>query len=243
MKVSEYFYINIVSLIHSTEYNEDCWYIVCTDDYFHCCVIFTMKTKKKADYKVVEFICWIKNQTEFRLKWAWIDNEMEFGEKALTKWLKKNDIDYELTILYTPQQNSVAEWINDFINIKTKAMIIDEYLHQDLWLKTVSTAVYILNQTLSQTIVNNKVSLQLWRKILFEKLFIVNISHLQIYECRCYIYILKKQQQQGEKFASWAMNEKLIDYKNNHIYRIWVQDKEKDECVIRTWDVVFDEGL
>ena len=29
------------------------------------------------------------------------------------------------------------------------------------------------------------------------------------------------------------MNEKLIDYKNNHIYRIWVQDKEKDECVVR----------
>ena len=30
------------------------------------------------------------------------------------------------------------------------------------------------------------------------------------------------------------MNEKLIDYESNHIYRIWVQDKEKDECVVRT---------
>ena len=39
------------------------------------------------------------------------------------------------------------------------------------------------------------------------------------------------------------MNEKLIDYENNHIYRIWIQDKEKDECVVRIWDVVFDEEL
>ena len=39
------------------------------------------------------------------------------------------------------------------------------------------------------------------------------------------------------------MNEKLVDYKNNHIYRIWVQDKEKDGCVVRTWDVVFNKKL
>ena len=39
------------------------------------------------------------------------------------------------------------------------------------------------------------------------------------------------------------MNEKLVDYEDNHIYRIWVQDKEKDGCVVRTWDVVFDEKL
>ena len=108
-KTDEYLYINIVDLIHSTKYNEDCWYIVCTDNYFHCYFIFTMKTKEEADYKVVEFIHWVKNQTEFRLKCVWIDNEMKFGEKALTKWLEKNGIDYGLIILYASQQNSVAE--------------------------------------------------------------------------------------------------------------------------------------
>ena len=243
IKISEYLHIDVVDFIHSIRYNEDCWYIVCTDNYFCYCFVFTIKIKEKADYKVVKFIHWVKNQTEFRLKWIWLDNEMKFSEKALMKWLKKNDIDYESAVLYASQQNDVTEWTNDLIDIKTRAMIIDEYLHQDLWLKIVSTAVYILNQTSSQTITNNKVSLQLWRESLFEKLFIVNISHLQIYECRCYIYILKKWWLQDEKFASQAMNEKLIDYKSNHIYRIWVQDKEKDECVVRAWDVVFDEKL
>ena len=108
-KIDEYLYINVVDLIHSIRYNEDHWYIVYTDNYFCCCFIFTIKTKKKADYKVVEFICWVKNQMEFRLKWVQIDNETEFGEKALTKWLKKNDIDYNSAVLYAPQQNSVAE--------------------------------------------------------------------------------------------------------------------------------------
>ena len=68
-----------------------------------------MKIKGKADYKVVKFIHWVKNQMEFRLKWVQIDNETGFGEKALMKWLKKNSIDYELTVLYAPQQNSVRE--------------------------------------------------------------------------------------------------------------------------------------
>ena len=109
MKTDEYLHIDIVDFIHSTEYNEDCWYIVCTDNYSHCCFVFTIKTKEKADYKVVEFICWVKNQTEFRPKWVWIDNETEFDGKALTKWLKKNSIDYESAVLYAPQQNGVAE--------------------------------------------------------------------------------------------------------------------------------------
>ena len=109
MKTDKYLHIDIVDSIHSTEYNEDCWYIVCTDDYFCCCFVFTIKTKGEADYKVVEFICWVKNQTEFRPKWVWIDNETEFDGKALTKWLKKNSIDYESAVLYAPQQNGVAE--------------------------------------------------------------------------------------------------------------------------------------
>ena len=51
----------------------------------------------------------------------------------------------ELATPYTPEQNSIAEWINRTIIEWAKAMLLSMNLLLEVWLEVVCTAAYLQN--------------------------------------------------------------------------------------------------
>lgn len=47
-----------------------------------------------------------------------------------------------------------------------------------------------------------------------------DFNHLQVYSCKVYVHILKKQCQQSIKFNNQSKFKKLIKYKDSNIYKI-----------------------
>jgi transposase InsO family protein len=75
-----------------------------------------------------------------------LGNGGEYTSKEFEGFCKEERIKRELTVLYNPQQNGVAEQKNRSIIATTKAMIHDQDFPMFLWAKACNTAVYIWNQ-------------------------------------------------------------------------------------------------
>lgn len=63
----------------------------------------------------------------------------EFSESKL--------IQFEFTIRYTPEQNSVAERMNRAILDKTRCMFLNCMLGKLFWSEAVQTAAYLINRS------------------------------------------------------------------------------------------------
>jgi len=122
-------------------------------------------------------------------------------------------------------------------------MILNNEVSEILWLKTVKTACYLLNQLLTSVLKNNKVSIQLLFKSLNKNRSAnsIDFKYLQCFECTAYVYISKKIQTTEAKFELWSNKKILVEYKERNQYRVWLSEKKKADWVIRARDVQFDK--
>ncbi len=148
----------------------------------------------------------------------WLDNEKKFRDKLIIKWLWSLRIIYETIVSYELKQNKMTERSNEFLAVKVKIIILNNEVFKTLWLKTVKTACYFLNWLLMSALENNKISIQL----LFESFNknksanLIDLKHLQCFECTAYIYISKKIWTTETKFESWSNKKILVEYKEKN---------------------------
>ncbi len=83
--------------------------------------------------------------SDYSLKHLCTDFECEY--LVLKNWFTVNDIIWEPTTPYSPEENSVSEWLNRIICESAQAMLKDFGLNSHLWSKVIKTAVYIKNQS------------------------------------------------------------------------------------------------
>jgi GTPase SAR1 family protein len=67
-----------------------------------------------------------------------------------------------------------------------------------------------------------------------------NISHLRVWGCDTFVLIPKKKRQKNEKFKNRSRQGKLVGYKAQNIYKMYILDTRKVE---KHRDVVFDEDI
>ena len=123
------------------------YYVTFTDDHSRKTLIYFLKTKESKEVlsEFKEFKAQVKNLAEKRIKILRSDNGGEYTYTEFNYFFKEEGIKRELTILYNPQQNGVAETKNRIVVEATKAMIHDQSLPMFLWAKASRTIVYVQN--------------------------------------------------------------------------------------------------
>jgi len=56
---------------------------------------------------------------------------------------------------------------------------------------------------------------------------LIDLNHLQIWECKIYTHILKERCQKSIKFDEQSKEDMLVEYEEFNIFRIWLSDKKK----------------
>ncbi|KRY07268.1 Retrovirus-related Pol polyprotein from transposon TNT 1-94, partial [Trichinella britovi] len=84
----------------------------------------------------------VERQTSKRVKCLRTDNGREYVNNMFAEFLMRKGIRHERTIPETPQQNGVAERMNQTFVEKARTMLKDANLTPDLWAEAVGTANY-----------------------------------------------------------------------------------------------------
>jgi transposase InsO family protein len=90
-----------------------------------------------------------------------MNNRGEFTYLEFEKYCKESRIIRHKTIVYTPQQNGVAECMNMTLLERARSMLNNANLCQELWVEAVSTAFYLINRSPSVAI-DCKIPEEVW---------------------------------------------------------------------------------
>lgn len=177
---------------------------------------------RKSDIRKTlnKILRWIKHQFDCDIKIIWIDNEKRIKESDIFKnWVIEINLEIEYSSEYIYEQNSAAEYTDDIIITKVKALRIGFLLSQSLFSEIATAAVYLLNRT--------SIKILDWKSLLWvleEYLHIEQHSytHLHAYEYQAYTKILNEilNQNQSQKLDLKAYIKYLISYNSTNIFRI-----------------------
>ena len=126
-----------------------------------------------------------------------IDHGTEFINKDLQNWCHKKGMDIQLTALYSPSQNEVAEWMNRTLVKLSHTMIVATKMPKFLWEHAVSHAAYVRNHSYTISI-SGQTPYKAWHRIK------PNIAHL--YEFGAPIWVLLQGQNIARKILLKSLN-------------------------------------
>eukprot|EP00253_Pinus_taeda_P012328 PITA_12328 len=128
----------------------------------------------------------VEKRTGKYIKCFRTDNGGEFTSIEFEQYCKDEGIIRYKIIVYTPQQNSVAEYMNQTLIERARSMINNANLQKELWAKAISTACYLVNRSPSVAI-NCKICEEVWTGQSCD------YSHLRIFGCDAYSLIPNNQ--------------------------------------------------
>ncbi|CAI7805774.1 unnamed protein product [Closterium sp. NIES-53] len=91
---------------------------------------------KKKPEVYTSFLDWkaeAEKQSDKKLKVLRTDNGAEFVNAKFNTYLKSKSIRRQLTVLYTPQHNSIAEWVNRSLLEGVRSLLADSNLPLHYW--------------------------------------------------------------------------------------------------------------
>jgi len=225
-----------LQLVHSDlmgpitpESHDDKRYILTfIDDFTHFTAVYLLKTKSEVFHFFKVFEAMATAHFNLRMSRFRCDNGREYLSTEMKDYFKKQGIQYELTIRYTPEQNGVAERMNRTILEKGRCMLLGSGLPKYLWTEAVLAAVYVINRTPTNALYNS---------IPAEKWFGTkqDVSKIKVFGCLAYVRI-PTELIEG-KFDSRSEKCYMIGYCTNG-YRFWNPKREK---IITGRDVKFVE--
>eukprot|EP00253_Pinus_taeda_P006902 PITA_06902 len=128
----------------------------------------------------------VEKRTGKSIKCLRTDNGGEFTSVEFEKYCKDEGIVRHKTIVYTPQQNGVAEHMNQTLKERARSMISNANLQKELWTEAVSTDFYLVNKS-PLVAIDCKIPKELWIGQSCD------YSHLRIFCCDAYSLIPKNQ--------------------------------------------------
>lgn len=81
------------------------------------------------------------------IKCLWTDRGGEFNSAEFNDFCKHDGIKRQLTIVYTPQQNGVAERKNKTVMNLVRAMLSVKGMLKTFWPEAVRWAIHVLNRS------------------------------------------------------------------------------------------------
>lgn len=190
-----------------------------------------------------EFKKWkveVEKQTGRKLKRLRTDNGLEFCSKQWTEFCEAEGICHETTMVYTPQQNGIAERFNRTLMDLLRATLHETSLPKGAWAELLDTAVHVRNR-----VTNSHDSKETPYEIWTGKK--PNVSYFREIGCEVFVHIPKPRRH--SKLTPRAERGTLIGYaKRGRGYRVWMQEsgkiEESRDCVFKekSYDVSINPG-
>jgi len=190
--------------------------------YRHTCVftcggtryvwVYYLKSKDQTLRTFQTFIAWIEKLTGRTIRKFRSDRGGEFTSAAFDEFLAEHGITRETSAPYTPQQNGLAERMNQTILGGAKSMRVHAGLSEGFWAEAMMTASHILNRSPRRS---------LHWKTPHEMLFgrTPDIRYLRVFGCRAWVHIPKDQR------TKWKPNSVpmiFVGYEpGSKAYRLW----------------------
>ena len=206
------------------------YFVTFIDD--HSRKVWLYCIKKKSDVFSV-FKKWkqeVENQVDVKIKKLRSDNGGEYDSVEFKLFLEENGIIMQRTVPGTPQQNGIAERMNQTLCERARSMRLNSGLPKEFWAEAVSTAAYLINRSPSAPL-KMKVPQEVWtgKKATYD--------HLKVFGCASYIL---KSKEVRDKLDSKSEKVYFIGYGQNELgYRFW---NFKTNQIVRARNAVFDES-
>ena len=120
------------------------YFLTIVDDYMRFTWIFLMKHKDEAQPLIKRFFSYVSTQFASHIKIFRSDNGGEF--LSLQSFFKDNDVLFQHSCVYTPQQNGVVERKPRHILQVARALKFQAQLPTQFWGECALTAVHIINR-------------------------------------------------------------------------------------------------
>ncbi len=229
---------DILEYIHSdlwgpspVESHGGCRYFVTfIDDYSRKVWVYFLKKKDEVFGKFKEWKTMIEKRTGKQVKTLRTDNGLEFCNTPFDEFCKKEGIVRHHTVRHTPQQNGVAERMNQTLLQRARCMRLNANLPKQFWAEAVNTATYLVNRSPS-TAIDLKTPQEVW----YGKPS--NYSGLKIFGCPAYAHV------NDGKLEARAMKCIFLGYATGvKGYRLWCTEQDRTPRFIISRDVTFDES-
>ncbi|OMO73383.1 Integrase, catalytic core [Corchorus capsularis] len=201
------------------------YFVTFIDDYSRKVWVYFLKTKDEVFDRFKEWKIMIEKRTSRQIKTLRTDNGLEFCGQGFNEFCKKEGIVRHHTVRRTPQQNGVAERMNQTVLQRARCMRLNAGLSKKFWAEAVNIAAYLANRSPS-TAIDLKTPQEVW----YDKPS--DYSALRIFGCPAYVHV------NDGKLEPRAIKCIFLGYGTGvKGYRLWHSDSNK---VSR--DVNFDES-
>ena len=177
------------------------------------------------------FLAHLKTQYDITPKVLRTDNGGEYKSAAYIKELKDHGIVPEYTAPHTPQENGIAERLNDQVMRLARSLLLHSQLPDFFWAFAAYHAIYLLNRMPSKS-QSNITPYEAW---FGDK---PDLSHLRTFGCYCEVL----HQEHHSKLSSKTIPAIYLGHDLNEPshYQLWNPATEK---FITSCNVSFVEGL
>ena len=171
----------------------------------------------------------VGQSTGWKLKVLRSDNGGEYKSGEFEQYLKSEGFRHELTVPKSPQQNRVAERLNQTLVEMTRSMLAGSGLPQKFWAETLSTAVYLRNYSPTKAVkCMTPLEAFHWKK--------PDVGHFRSFGGVCHAHIAKDEQKKLDVVARHCV---LVGYGSEvKGYRLYDPQKK----VFFSQDVRFNES-
>jgi transposase InsO family protein len=162
------------------------------------------------------------------------DGGGEFTSKEMEAEFRKQGIIHETTAPYTPEQNGIAERMNQTLVTRATTMLVDSRLPRRYWTWAMLAAAYTINRTPTSS-QNGRIP----HEIMYDRP--VNVQHLHRWGCRAYPHI--PDAKRAQKFGDKAQRCVFVGYfEDGKAYQLLVINKDGTYGeLVKSRDVRFDD--
>lgn len=226
----ELVHLDVVGKITPASKGESNYFVTFIDDYSRFTVVYPMKTKNEVLDRFNQYRRMVENLHNTKVKTLRSDNGGEYTSKEFDEYLAKHGIKRRLTIPGTPEQNGVAERMNQTLLDMTRCLVNQSGVPKELWADVVVTASHIRNKCSSKAVEGESPE-ALWTG------GEVKLDHLRVFGCRT--WSLRNRQCKRSKLDPKAEECILVGYPEGvKGYKLWNQ---KEDRFFVSRDVTFEE--
>jgi len=142
------------------------YFVTFVDDFSRYTEVAMLKSCSKVLNAFQNYKHRVEKKTGHCIKKLRTDNAQEYKSKEFTDFLQQEGIGRQLSIKYTPQQNGVAERINQTLVKMSRCLLLQASLSKSLWAEITNAAAFIRNRCPSKSL-NEKTPFELWKKKTF----------------------------------------------------------------------------
>lgn len=124
-------------------------FLLFKDDFSRYRTVYFLRSKDEAVNRIRDFLAMTQNHVGRKVRTLRTGNGLEFLNSEVAEMLRRSGIQHQRTVVYTPQQNGVAERENRTLVEVTRTMIHAKGLPLRLWAEGVNAAAYVINRTRS----------------------------------------------------------------------------------------------